>query len=169
MHEARGILGRVYLHALPQYQQYQNGTDMTYSSHLASRFLSGLALLAFAAAVSAQSANVNHERMLDAADATSDGANWMSWGRTYSEQRFSPLSQINEQNVSELGLAWYFDLDTYRGVEGTPVVVDGIMYTSSAWNLTYALDAVTGELPPGRRKCADSAYRHRSCGATAYS
>src|SRR5690606_5181225 len=49
-------------------------------------------------------------------------------------------------NVDTLGLAWSFDLDTFRGVEGTPIVVDGIMYTSSAWNLTYARGAVSGEL-----------------------
>lgn len=91
---------------------------------------------------STQTANVTQERMLNA---DSEPGNWMSWGRTYSEQRFSPLDQINEETVSELGLAWHFDLETFRGVEGTPVVVDGIMYTSSAWNLTYALDAVTGE------------------------
>lgn len=102
-----------------------------------------LALFLLAAPIAAQVANVNHTRMLNAQN---DGSNWMSWGRTYGEQRFSPLTQINDQNVDQLGLAWYFDLDTYRGVEGTPIVVDGIMYTSSAWNLTYALDAVTGEL-----------------------
>src|SRR5690606_10616015 len=60
--------------------------------------------------------------------AENDGRNWMSWGRTYNEQRFSPLTQINEDTVSELGLAWYYDLDTFRGVEGTPIVVDGVMY-----------------------------------------
>src|SRR5690606_34374654 len=74
----------------------------------------------------AQPANVNHTRMLNA---DNDPGNWMSWGRTYNEQRFSPLAQINDTNVDELGLAWYFDLETFRGVEGTPVVVDGVMYT----------------------------------------
>ncbi|MGV3592307.1 MAG: PQQ-binding-like beta-propeller repeat protein, partial [Gammaproteobacteria bacterium] len=91
----------------------------------------------------AQPADVDHTRMLNA---DNDPGNWMSWGRTYDEQRFSPLAQINDTNVDELGLAWYFDLETFRGVEGTPVVVDGVMYTTSAWNLTYALDAKTGEL-----------------------
>lgn len=63
-------------------------------------------------------------------------ANWMTWGRTYDEQRFSPLKQINVGNVSRLGLAWYADLDTFRGVEATPLVVDGVLYNTSAWNIT---------------------------------
>ena len=44
--------------------------------------------------------------------ADKEPGNWMSYGRTYSEERFSPLKQINDQNVAKLGLAWYFDLDT---------------------------------------------------------
>jgi PQQ-dependent dehydrogenase (methanol/ethanol family) len=47
-------------------------------------------------------------------------------------------------NVGELGLAWYYDLGTTRGVEATPLVVDGVMYTTSAWSIVYALDAKTG-------------------------
>ena len=86
--------------------------------------------------------NVTHERLMD----ESDGKNWLSWGRTYKEQRFSPLTQINDNNVDQLGLDWYFDLETFRGVEGTPIVVDGVMYLTSAWTMTYALDAKTGEL-----------------------
>jgi quinohemoprotein ethanol dehydrogenase len=72
--------------------------------------------------------------------------NWLTYGRTYSEQRFSPLKQINEQNVQRLGLAWYFDLDTRRGQESTPLVVDGVMYFTTAWSKVIALDAATGKL-----------------------
>jgi quinohemoprotein ethanol dehydrogenase len=71
--------------------------------------------------------------------------NWMSVGRTYDEQRFSPLAQIDEHNVGRLGLAWYYDLKTFRGIEGTPLVVDGVMYLMSAWSIAYALDARTGK------------------------
>jgi len=71
---------------------------------------------------------------------------WMSSGRTYNEQRFSPLKNINEKNVSRLGLAWYHDLDTARGNEATPVVVDGVIYTTEPWNITTALDAKTGKV-----------------------
>jgi quinohemoprotein ethanol dehydrogenase len=71
--------------------------------------------------------------------------NWMSVGRTYDEQRYSPLKQIDERNVGQLGLAWYYDLNTQRGIEGTPIVVDGVMYATSAWTITVALDAKTGK------------------------
>jgi len=72
--------------------------------------------------------------------------NWLSHGRTYDEQRYSPLKQINNSNVSELGLEWYFDFDTRRGLEATPIVVDGMMYTTGAWSQVFALDARSGEL-----------------------
>jgi quinohemoprotein ethanol dehydrogenase len=78
--------------------------------------------------------------------AASDPANWMSYGRTYDEQRFSPLAQINADNVRELGLAWYADLDTNRGQEATPLVVDGVLYTSTAWSMVKAYDAASGRL-----------------------
>ena len=78
--------------------------------------------------------------------ADQEPGNWMSHGRTYDEQRFSPLKQINAENASRLGLAWSFDLDTKRGQEATPIVVDGVMYVTSAWSKVKALDAATGKL-----------------------
>src|ERR1700730_9502350 len=78
----------------------------------------------------------------DAALRAADGdtANWITYGRTYSEQRFSPLKLIDEQSVAKLGLAWSYDLETLRGVEATPLVKDGVIYTTSAWSLAYALE-----------------------------
>jgi pyruvate/2-oxoglutarate/acetoin dehydrogenase E1 component len=70
--------------------------------------------------------------------------NWLTYGRTYSEQRFSPLHAINDKNAGRLGLAWYFDLDTNRGQEATPIVVDGVMYFSTAWSKVFAVNAATG-------------------------
>jgi alcohol dehydrogenase (cytochrome c)/quinohemoprotein ethanol dehydrogenase len=78
--------------------------------------------------------------------ADEEPGNWMSHGRTYSEQRFSPLDQVDAGNVANLGLAWYTDLDTDRGQETTPIVVDGVMYISTAWSKVKALDARTGEI-----------------------
>ena len=69
---------------------------------------------------------------------------WMSAGRTYSEQRYSPLTGVSKANVKTLGLAWYGDIDTERGQEATPVVVDGVLYVTSAWSLVKAYDAATG-------------------------
>ncbi len=71
--------------------------------------------------------------------------NWLSHGRTYDEQRFSPLDDIDLESVGDLKLAWYFDIPTKRGIEATPIVVDGRMYVSGAWSIVYALDAATGE------------------------
>jgi quinohemoprotein ethanol dehydrogenase len=97
----------------------------------------------FAAARSPKPADVNESRIVHA---DREPGNWMTYGRTYDEQRFSLLNQINERNVSQLGLAWYFDLDTQRGQEATPVVVDGVMYFTSAWSKVFALNAVSGQL-----------------------
>src|SRR5580765_112244 len=62
-------------------------------------------------------ASVDSQRMISA---DRDTANWLSYGRTYSEQRFSPLAKINADNAKQLGLAWYADLDTNRGQQATP-------------------------------------------------
>ncbi|MFY7925154.1 MAG: PQQ-dependent dehydrogenase, methanol/ethanol family, partial [Aquidulcibacter sp.] len=76
--------------------------------------------------------------------AGTDGDNWMSYGRTYDEQRFSPLDQINLTNVSKLGLAWSYEFDTDRGHEATPIVVDGVIYTTTSWSKVSAFDGKTG-------------------------
>ena len=90
----------------------------------------------------------NHEatEYLRITQAATEPQNWLTHGGTYAEQRFSPLTQIDNSNVSTLGLGWYFDLDTQRGQEATPIVVDGKMYVSTAWSMVKALDAKTGEL-----------------------
>ncbi len=77
--------------------------------------------------------------------ADEDHANWITHGRTYSEQRFSPLDQISTENVGELGLAWFDDMDTARGQEATPLVIDGKLYLTTAWSKVRAYDAATGE------------------------
>ena len=88
-------------------------------------------------------ASVDHARLLNA---DREPGQWMMDGRNYTAQRYSPLKEINEQNVSELGLAWFAELDTYRGVEATPLAIDGVLYNISAWNITYAYEATTGKL-----------------------
>ncbi|MBF8270073.1 MAG: qheDH, partial [Gammaproteobacteria bacterium] len=72
--------------------------------------------------------------------------NWLSHGRTYSEEHYSPLASINAVNVQQLGLAWYLDLPGRKGIEAIPLVVDGIMYTTGLWNEILALDAVSGNV-----------------------
>jgi len=71
---------------------------------------------------------------------------WLSVGHDDADTRFSALRTINDANVARLHLAWYYDLDTHRGQEATPIVVDGVMYTTSAWSKVYAFDAASGRL-----------------------
>jgi quinohemoprotein ethanol dehydrogenase len=87
------------------------------------------------------SAAVTTERLLT----DNEPGSWLTTGRGYFEQRFSPLDQINDTNVNELGLAWYADMDTERGQESTPIVVDGYMYLTTAWSMVKAFDIRTGE------------------------
>ena len=78
-------------------------------------------------------------------NAERDSSNWLSYGRTYSEQRYSPLAKISDSNANQLGLTWYADLDTDRGQESTPLVIDGMLYVSTAWSMVKAYDAKTGK------------------------
>jgi len=101
--------------------------------------------------------------------ADSEPQNWLAHGRTYDEQRYSPLAQIDDKNVGDLGLAWSYATGTTRGLQATPIVVDGTMYTTGVWSVVYALDARTGreiwkydpEVPRawGRYACCDAVNR----------
>ena len=105
-------------------------------------------LAAIAAVLLASCGSGEPEGGIDAmrlVNADQDSANWISHGRTYSEQRYSPLDQVNRDTVSDLGLAWFTDLDTARGQEATPLVMDGKLYVTTAWSKVYAFDAATGE------------------------
>ena len=93
------------------------------------------------AAMPSHPASIDAKRLVNAA---SEPGNWMTHGGTYAEQRYANLEQINAGNVGKLGLAWAHDLDTNRGQEATPLVVDGVMYTTTAWSKVVALDAATG-------------------------
>jgi alcohol dehydrogenase (cytochrome c)/quinohemoprotein ethanol dehydrogenase len=78
-------------------------------------------------------------------NADADAANWLTYGRTYDEQRFSPLKQLNPANIGQLMLTWHYDLDAaHRVQESTPLIVDGVMYVTTAWSKVFALDAATG-------------------------
>ncbi|HVW28457.1 MAG TPA: PQQ-dependent dehydrogenase, methanol/ethanol family [Polyangiaceae bacterium] len=110
--------------------------------------IGALALTACTQPANAPSSPTPRAAAVDAARlvaAPSDTANWLTHGRTYDEQRHSPLSQVTADNVKQLGLAWYLDLDTDRGQEATPLVIDGVMYSTSAWSKVQAVDAATGK------------------------
>ncbi len=69
---------------------------------------------------------------------------WPTHGGTFAEQRHAGETQITPGNVAGLKLAWFHDLDTDRGQEATPLMVDGVVYTSTAWSKAVAVDAATG-------------------------
>jgi quinohemoprotein ethanol dehydrogenase len=78
--------------------------------------------------------------------AVATGSDWAMHGLNNKEQRFSSLSQINEQNIGQLGLLWDRELGTTRGLEATPIVSEGVIYTTGEWSMAYALDAKSGEI-----------------------
>ncbi len=95
-------------------------------------------------------------------------ADWLTTGGNQHMQHYSPLDQINVKNVNDLGFAWEYDASSYigtvpRGLEATPIVVDGIMYTSGAWGAVYALDGKTGKELWTFKPKVDPSYVRRSC------
>lgn len=86
-------------------------------------------------------ANVTTQKIANAHNTPQE---WLTYGGTYDEQRHSRLTAINSENISELGVNWTYDLATSRGVEATPIIVDGAMYVTSAWSVVHAIDAKTG-------------------------
>lgn len=103
---------------------------------------------------------VTSERLVNT---TSERHNWLNHGRTYAEQRFSPLTQINSENVNELGLVWYYDLNTNNTVEATSLVADGVLYTTDTWSVLYAFDAKTGKLKWRHDPKPDRSWRINAC------
>ena len=94
---------------------------------------------------------------------------WLTAGRDVGKGHYSPLTQINRKTVARLGFAWGYDTHTNRGLEATPIVVGGVMYTSGSGGTAYALDARTGrelwtfdpknDLSVTRRSCCDIVNR----------
>ena len=74
------------------------------------------------------------------------GAHWAGYGRTFDEQRFSPLKQIDTGNISRLGLAWTLDLPDVPSVTTVPLAVDGVIYFAAGYTVVHAVDARTGKL-----------------------
>src|SRR5262249_24770944 len=103
----------------------------------------------------------------DLLNAGSNNENWLSYGRTYSAQRYSPLKQINTENVARLIPVWTFQTGVLDGFECTPLVIDGIMYVTTPWNHGFAIDCKTGSqlwhyqksLPENLALCCDAVNR----------
>jgi len=95
------------------------------------------------AAPAASTAFVNDARVANIE--TAEPGSWLTYGRNYEEQRFSPLTDINRDTVGDLGIAWFKDLNTEHTLQGTPLVIDGVMYLSASFNIVYAVDAKNGD------------------------
>jgi quinohemoprotein ethanol dehydrogenase len=112
------------------------------------RSIAGLMMLA---CVSAQSgvAQRQPDPALDSSRARyldgSNGRDWPGYGRTFGEQHYSPLSQIDEANVGRLGLAWSMDLGPENSVT-QPIAVDGVVYFATGYSVVHAVDASSGKL-----------------------
>ncbi|MBW2500421.1 MAG: PQQ-dependent dehydrogenase, methanol/ethanol family [Deltaproteobacteria bacterium] len=74
------------------------------------------------------------------------GRDWAAYGRTFSEQRFSPLAEIDTENVSRLGLVWSLLLPDVPNVSTVPLAVDGVIYFAAGYSVVHAVDALSGEL-----------------------
>ncbi len=85
-------------------------------------------------------ARLNAERL-----AAGEPDQWLTPGRDANGTYYSPLQDINTGNVGKLGFAWDYRLETRRGQESTPLVIDGVMYATSNFGRVYALDAASGE------------------------
>lgn len=92
--------------------------------------------------IRAATAGIDTQAIIANADHT---RNWLNYGLDYAETRHSLLTGITTDNVEQMGLAWSYDLQSRRGVEATPIVVDGVMYVTASWSVVHALDAITGE------------------------
>jgi len=118
-----------------------NSTAGRWIRHVSAMVLAG-AVAVFSAAAEPKAADVDETRALAA---ESDLGNWLMYGRTYAEDHYSPLEQINAGNIKRLGVAWSGEFDSNRGQEATPLVIDGVLYTTTAWSKVYAYDAATGK------------------------
>lgn len=79
-------------------------------------------------------------------EADRDTANWLTHGRTYAEDRYSPLRQIDLATIDSLGLLWQLELSTRYSAEATPLALDGVLFTTDAWSVVLALDATDGRV-----------------------
>lgn len=101
----------------------------------------GPIILSLAAPLAASAPPSGDAGLIDA----NRGDDWPAYGRTYGEQHFSPLAQIDRSNISRLGLAWSFDLPAGNPMSG-PIQVGGVLYTSTGYSVVRAIDVVTGKL-----------------------
>jgi quinohemoprotein ethanol dehydrogenase len=115
--------------------------------------------------VDAPAGNVDAARLKNVA---SEPGQWLSLGRNWQGDRFSPLKQITAENVGTLGFAWEYEFRSHRGrvehgQEATPIVVDGVIYASGPWGSAIAVDAKTGKERWRYDPEVDGSYNRKAC------
>lgn len=85
---------------------------------------------------------IDKARLQNVAD---EPGSWLTVGRDFGETHFSPLEKVNDKNVQKLGFAWQYYTETHRGLEATPIFVDGVLYVTGNWGIVFAIDGKTGE------------------------
>ena len=71
---------------------------------------------------------------------------WPIYGGTTENNHFSPLNQINRNNVQQLQVAWTYDTEESGGLQSSPIIVDGVLYGLTPSEKVFALNAATGNL-----------------------
>lgn len=104
--------------------------------------------------------NINDDALAQVNDRQND---WLTYGLNYRENRYSPLEQINKDNIQTLGLAWSIDLGSKRGLEATALVADGIMFVTGAWSMVYAIDVRKGSIIWTYDPQVPRTYGERAC------
>jgi PQQ-dependent dehydrogenase (methanol/ethanol family) len=107
------------------------------------RFSALAACLTAAAGLAYGAGEVTQKRVLDEA---ASGENWFLKGGNFRGEHFSPLAEITDRNVAQLGLAWATSLPVPDGISATPIVVDGVVYLSGAYSVVFAIDASDGRI-----------------------
>ncbi len=104
--------------------------------------LSGPSLAADTKPAARKLTAVTAERL---AKGTADDSGWVTYGGSYDNSRYSPLADINRNNVKGLTASWIFQTGVAGQLEASPIVADGVLYLTAAFNNLYALDAKTGD------------------------
>jgi quinohemoprotein ethanol dehydrogenase len=97
-----------------------------------------------------------------------ESTDWVTLGGNYMQQHFSHLAKINAENVKDLGFAWEYQTNSQRGkvsrgLQATPIIIDGVMFTTGAWSIVYAIDAKTGQELWRYDPNVDGSYARNAC------
>src|ERR1700733_10654244 len=104
-----------------------------------------LFVIALSLSLFGQARRVDDALLKNAAKSASDG-DWLTYGLTPGETRFSPLTQIDASNVKRLGLVWSYEVGEGGGdQEATPLVWNRTIFSVTNWSIVFAVDALTGK------------------------